>query len=248
MAAFIKLYRWVIAFLIMTITGAVSLILVLISFGFLRNFCVKYIIKYSSRLILRSIGFIGVFPDPSQLPNYPVMYTFNHNSFLDIFLLTGMGLTNTRIILSESTLKYIPLVISAKAVGTFYIPMQEKHERRLKFFKRITEFLKNSKYSIMASSEGYHRHFHGIAPFNRGVYHMALEAKLPIVALYIHIPEQSNVNVNDNAAVGGEVRIEYLKEFDTKDWQLDNLREHIEEVRNTFVQRFEELNPDLDSN
>ena len=231
----------------MTITGTISMILVLISFGFLRNFCVKYIIKYSSRLILRSIGFKGVFPDASELPDYPVMFTFNHNSFLDIFLLTGIGLTNTRIILSVSTLKYIPLVISAKAVGTFYIPEQEDRERRLKFFKRVTRFLKNSKYSIMASSEGHHRHFHGIAAFNRGVYHMALEANLPIVALYIHIPKISNVNVSESVAVGGEVRIEYLAEFETKDWELDNLREHIEVVRDTYIQRFKELNPNSDS-
>lgn len=248
MSILTQIYRWTMALLIMTITGSISLLLVLISFGYLRNFCSQYIIKYSSRIILRLIGFKGIFPDPEALPKHPVLYTFNHNSYLDVFLLTGMGLRNNRMILSENTIKYIPLVISAKAVGTFYIPDKDKHARRLKFFKRVTRFLKRSKCSIMGSSEGVHDYFHGIAPFNRGVYHMAMEANLPIVALYIHIPKENNPMRGGTEASGGTIRIDYLKEFETKHWKLENLEKHIQEVRSVFIEQFNKLNPYEPSN
>jgi 1-acyl-sn-glycerol-3-phosphate acyltransferase len=226
----------------MVITGVFSLVIIFLSFGYLRNFCAKYILSYSSRLILRLMGFKGAFPKKEELPDYPVMYTFNHNSNLDIFLLTGLGLHNTRFILSQNTFKFVPLILSAKAIGTFYIPDSNKHEKRIIFFKRVTKFLQKRKMSIVASSEGVHEWSHGIAPFNKGLYHMAIEAKLPIVALYIHIPEVNNPMRGNKTAKGGTINIEYLKKFDTTNWNLDNLLDNIEVVRSEFVKRFEELN------
>jgi putative phosphoserine phosphatase/1-acylglycerol-3-phosphate O-acyltransferase len=135
------------------------------------------------------------------------------------------------------------MIISALAAGTFFIPTKDKHERRLKFFKKVTQRLKKSKLSVIASSEGVHDHFHGIAPFNKGIYHMAIEANLPVVALFIYIPKESNITRGNSNASGGDLKIDFLKEFNTNDWSLDTLNEHIEEVRNTFVNRFNQLNP-----
>lgn len=242
MRTFVLIYRWTIALFVITVSGCFSLLLILLSFGFLRNFCVQYILKYSSRLILRLMGFKGIFPPISSFPTHPVLYTFNHNSYLDIFLLTGLGIPNTRILLSRSTFKFVPVIISALASGSFFIPIQEKHQQRIQFFKRVTQFLiRKKKFSIIASSEGVHKYTHGIASFNKGIYHMALLAKLPIVALYIHIPKESNPMKGDKHAKGGTLILEYLKEIKTDDWAMENLTGHIKEVREIFVQRFNEL-------
>jgi 1-acyl-sn-glycerol-3-phosphate acyltransferase len=132
--------------------------------------------------------------------------------------------------------------LSAKAFGTFYIPDTVKDAGRLKFFKRVTKFLQKRKMSIVASSEGAGEYSHGISPFNKGIYHMAIEAKLPIVALYIHIPEVNNPMHGNVKAEGGTIKIEVLKEFSTTDWNLDNLLDNIDMVRSEFVHRFDELN------
>lgn len=71
----IVLYRWVVAMTTMTITGGLSLILIFLSFGYLRNFCVQYIIKYSSRFILLVMGFKGFF---RRLNNFPITRYFIH--------------------------------------------------------------------------------------------------------------------------------------------------------------------------
>lgn len=177
-----------------------------------------------------------------EFPKYPVLYTFNHNSFLDIFLLTGMGLTNIRYLLSEKTFVYLPLVLAAKTVGTRYIPQKKHRARRIRFLIRTTEFLKKRKLSIAGAAEGVHEHNYGVSPFNRGVFHMAMEANLPIVSLYIHIPEDANPREAKNTK-GGTLKLEVLGETDTLNWTLENLDEHIKEIRTKFVKRFNELNP-----
>jgi 1-acyl-sn-glycerol-3-phosphate acyltransferase len=238
----ITIYRWVAALTIILITGGIALIFVLISFGKLRNRCVRYIIKPSSRFVLLVMGFRGCYPPLDKFPKHQVLYTFNHNNKQDIFLLTAIGLQNARFLLSEKTWIYIPLVISALATGTLYIPQKKHPKRRLRFFKKTTKFIKETNYSIFASSEGVHDHFHGIAPFNRGIYHMAIEANLPIVPLFIHVPEESNMS-DSKYAKNGTLRLELLEEISTKDWNLDNLDTHINDVRDLFVKRFNELNP-----
>lgn len=242
MKKLITIYRWTLAMLLTLITGTVSLVLVIISFGLLRNFCVKHIIKYSSRAMIYFGGFDCIYPPMDAFPKKPVFYTFNHNSYLDVFILTGIGIPNTRFLLSEKTLGYIPIVISALATGTFYIPQKKHPKRRLNFFKRLTNRLKKHNYSIAASSEGVHTHLHGIAPFNRGVYHMALEANLPIVPLYIHIPEESNM-YKTNYAKKGTFTLEILDEIDNSNWKLEDLDMHIENVRKVYIERFNYHNP-----
>ncbi|MFT7611572.1 MAG: 1-acyl-sn-glycerol-3-phosphate acyltransferase [Parvicellaceae bacterium] len=242
MRTFVLIYRWIAALLVMMITGSVGLILVLISFGLLRNFCCKNLINYSSRFILLITGFKAIYPKFELFPKYPVLYVFNHNSFLDIFLLTGMGLGNIRYLLSEKTLIYVPLILSAKTVGTRFIPQKKHKERRLKFLIRTTEFLKTRQLSIAGAAEGVHEHNHGISPFNRGVFHMAFEAQLPIVSLYIHVPIESDPLRGKNAK-GGTLKLEILEETETKNWSLENLDDHINDVRNTYVSRFNQLNP-----
>lgn len=242
MKSLITIYRWITAMTILTITGSISLVLVLITFGLLRNFCVRYIIAPSSRFILRIMGFKSKYPRRDQFPKQQVLYTFNHNAYLDVFLLTGFGVPNLRYVLSEKTLVYIPVVISALAVGTRYIPQKKHPERRLKFFISTTAFLKRTNYSIVASAEGVHQHFHGIAPFNRGIFHMALEAGIPVVPLYIHIPEESNM-FKTSYAKKGTFHVEILDQIETDNWKLEDLDVHINDVRKVFVNRFNKLNP-----
>ena len=156
-------------------------------------------------------------------------------------MLTSLGLPNFRFILSEITLIYIPITISAKAFGTKYIPLQKDKKRRLNFFKRMTSFLKRTNLSVIASAEGVNEGIHGILPFNKGIFHMAFEAGISIVPLYIHIPESINP-YRGKYSKTGRVHLEILQEIDNSDWKLENIRDEINKVRKVYVDRFNELN------
>lgn len=234
----VLIYRWIAALLVLQITGTIGLILVILSFGALRNFLNKHYLNYVSLFILRIIGFKTIIPALNQFPDHPVFYTFNHNSNLDIFLLTGVGLQNIRYLLSEKTLKYIPLIFSAKALGTHYIPQQMQTSRRLSFFIRTSKFLKRNKHLSMAgAAEGVHDHRHTIAAFNRGIFHMAMEANLNIQPLYIHIPKESNTD-DFKDIKGGTLKLDLLEEIETSTWTLENLDQNIQMVRDIYVKRF----------
>jgi 1-acyl-sn-glycerol-3-phosphate acyltransferase len=237
------IYRWLAALTTIFITGSIGLALVLISFGTLRNSLSQYYFNYISLFILKIMGFSASIPDKKHFPKGAVYYTFNHNSNLDVFLLTSLGLKNVRYLLSEKTLKYFPLIFSAKALGSFYIPQQHHLKRRLKFLIRITNLLKRNKHlSMFGSAEGVHLHRYAIAPFNKGIFHMAMDAKLNIVPLYIHIPKESLTDDFKNAK-GGTLKLEIMDEINTANWSLPHLEQHISEVRAIYVNRFNALNP-----
>ena len=121
------------------------------------------------------------------------------------------------------------------------IPQKKHPERRLKFFLRATEFLKKKNKSLIVSAEGVREYIHGIQPFNKGIFHMAMEAGLSIVPIYIHIPADINP-YKGNYAKAGHMHVELLDEVDTSQWELESIRDEIDKVRKMYVDKFNELN------
>jgi putative phosphoserine phosphatase/1-acylglycerol-3-phosphate O-acyltransferase len=233
----IAIGRLAIVYSILSVTGIVACLVRVLSFGTLTDGVRRHIVAPSSRLILKLIGVQLVLPPTAAFGGDSVMYTFNHNSYFDVLVVTALGLTNTRCFLSEKTLKFVPVTISALAIGTLYIPMMKHARRRERFFAKTTERIKREKFSVLVSSEGVHTFVHGIAPFNTGVYRMACEAGLPIVPLYLHIPKEVNSLEGFNYK-SGTIRVEVLPTIETRDWKEEELPNHIESVRDLFVQRF----------
>lgn len=234
-------YRWVLALVSMLIVGTVCLVIVILSLGHLRNFSNRYIFSNTSRLLLRLVGYGYEIPPLKAFPKHQVLYTINHNSYLDTFILTAVGIPNVRFLLSEKTFKYIPMVIAAKAFGTWYIPQQHHSKRRLKFFIRKTAVLKRTNYSVIASAEGVHEHKHTIAHFNKGIFHMAMEAGIPIVPLFIYTPEEANPYTGQYSKTG-TLKLIILDEIYNSNWKLETIREEIDKVRAIYVDKFNELN------
>jgi putative phosphoserine phosphatase/1-acylglycerol-3-phosphate O-acyltransferase len=233
----IAVYRAGIAFTLMTGSGLLAMLLRIFSFGLLTEFNRRYLIPSSSRLILLLIGIRFKLPPPDHYPREQVMYTFNHNSFLDVLLITALGIPNTRVILSEKTLKLLPVTISAMSIGTLYIPLKTKKERRMRFFIKLREQMDDKKYSVIASSEGVHLFRHGIAPFNKGIYHVAKQCSMTIVPLYLHIPEKSNPFESYRFS-NGTVRVDILPSVSTAGWELDKLKQHVAGVRKMYIEKY----------
>ncbi len=92
--------------------------------------------------------------------------------------------------------------------------------------------------SIAGSSEGTGGEFNTINQFNRGVYHMALVSEMPIVAIFIYTPVESNPSTDFRPIKKGTVRMELLDIIPTTDWKLENLDSHIDQIRNIYVEKF----------
>jgi 1-acyl-sn-glycerol-3-phosphate acyltransferase len=235
-----KILNLTLVFSLMTISGSTALFLRIISLGYLLDFNRRYLIPFSSRMTMRAVGMHLDLPS-NPMANGRYFITFNHNSYLDIFALTAMGFTRTHFLLSEKMLRLIPLTLSALGIGILYIPQKEDYARRMKFFERLEDRIMKTNVSVAGSSEGVHEHRHGIAPFNKGVYHMATVCKMNIIPLFIYVPKESNPFDKYTNVKGGTIRIEVMKTIDTTHWKLANLEANKEMVREMYVRRFNEL-------
>lgn len=228
------------AFVTLTFLGTIALLLRIISLGYLLNFNRKYFIPFTSKLILKIIEVDIELPKEILfIDKGQYFITFNHNSALDIFVLTALGHTNTIFLLSEKTLKIFPLTITALSIGVLYIPQQHDVNRRLKFFKKLEKLAKSKKINIAGSSEGVQDKRDGIDKFNKGVYHFATVCKLNIIPYFITTPKKNRLlNGYFSDVNKGLIKIEKLDTIETRNWTLDDLVKNKEAARAVFVKKF----------
>lgn len=233
-------YKVTIAFTLIILFGSLGSALRIISLGALTNFNRSKLIPFFANLTLRCMGITLENKINWSLPDKPCFFTFNHNSYLDGFVLMSLGLKNMRILMSEKILMFFPVALVSFSIGLLYIPQKKNNRRRMRFFFRVERRIKNEHVSILGSSEGVHQYGERIAPFNRGVYHMALNCKMPVVALFIYTPIESNPYANFRPFKKGTVIIELLDIIPTENWKLDDLDKHIADIRSNYVRRFNE--------
>jgi 1-acyl-sn-glycerol-3-phosphate acyltransferase len=235
MKILIALYRGLIAYLGLALIGIIGCFLRLITFDKALHFNQRVL----SPTICKAILFlIGIRLKINFTPSHePAVYMFNHNSYLDIFLIPALGLKNTRFIISTRTKKILPLYLANLAVGSFFIPFKNEPEARLQFFKKTTDTLQINRQSAICAPEGVHVFRHGIAKFNRGIFHMTMETKHPIKLLFFAIPKASNP-LESYHFQRGTVEISEIKQFETKDWTPEVLDQKIIQVRENLETAF----------
>jgi 1-acyl-sn-glycerol-3-phosphate acyltransferase len=228
------LFVIVICYLFMTFTAISCLLTRILLLGRGENFCRMYIIKPVFRLFFIIVGMKISYPE-KKYTGEQVIYTLNHSSTLDNFLIAAMGLSDTRYFLSwPHTYKVIPLTITSLLQGTFYTPSQTDRSARVRCFQNAEKILKKTGYSAILSPEGTRVCTGEIGPFNKGTFHLATNLKIPIVPVYFYIPH----HVNSWATFyikPGHVAIDLLPMVDTSDWTLDRLDEQRESVRKMYV-------------
>lgn len=241
---FLGLYRKGICLMSMTVMGLVTSSTRLFTGGRGVNFNRTVVAPLFCRATLLLIGVRIANLIDKPLGDGVACYFFNHNSILDIFLIPALGLTNTRFIITEGVKRILPLHLCNLGIDVLYIPDTHKTAERIEFFKGVSADLEAGRYNVICSPEGRHDWDHGIAPFNRGVFHMAMVAKCPIHALFFNIPKAANPlegTVMRNCTV--EVRTVDL--IPTEAWKLGELPQHIQAVREKFIAAYLETHGDL---
>jgi 1-acyl-sn-glycerol-3-phosphate acyltransferase len=235
--------RYVVGYIALTLNGILVLFLYGVSGGRLRRFNAEVVNPIFSKTLLHVFGMRFQVVNEDLRPRVPCIYMFNHNSNLDIFLCGALGLANTHVIISTKTRKVLPLTLINWGCGSFFIPMKPRRAERIEFFKKVTGFLQAGSASIICSPEGVQPSIHGVAKFNKGVFHMATLAKRPIAPLFFEIPEKSNP-LQGYVFSKGTLRVHFLPLIPTEDWKLDDLEKNKAEVRSVFVTKFNQTFPE----
>lgn len=230
----LRIYRNIVVYSGLTFLGILLFSIRKITFGKGINFNRIFVAPLICRIILFCVGVRVHNQIQKDLHPGNVIYFFNHNSFLDVFIIPMLGLKNTRFIITEGVKKIIPLHLANLGIDVLYIPDTHETERRIQFFKQVTTALKEGQYSVICSPEGRHSFLYGIAPFNRGVFHMATASQRPIHTLFFEIPKEANP-VKNNVMKSCAVTIKSMELIETTSWTEEEISLNKEKVREKFL-------------
>jgi len=168
----------------------------------------------------------------------PAVFIFNHQSNVDLMILAKL-LRKDAIGIAKKELEYSPLGPVFKAAGMIFIDRSNR-DKAIEAMKPAVDALKNGT-SIGLAPEGTRSYDYTLGKFKKGAFHLAMQAKVPIVPIVIKnahdaMPRGSNVI---RPAV---VEVAILKPIPTKKWKLEDLNKNIDKVRNLYLEELGQIN------
>jgi 1-acyl-sn-glycerol-3-phosphate acyltransferase len=225
---------------LITVAAVSMLVARVVTLGRARRFCAEVLGAWMSRAILAVLGVKVVLHAEAPLSQGQCVYTFNHTSTLDMFVLLSLGLPRTRYFMKRASWAMPPFGLAAWMVGTFFTPPQRLPDKRVRCFQAATAKLKRTGDCVLLSPEGTRITTGRTGPFNKGTFHLATELHAPIVPLFVQIPPESNPGkgLGSNPCT---VRVHMLPAVSTSDWRLEDLEQNKARVRQRYVDFLDRL-------
>jgi len=165
----------------------------------------------------------------------PAILVSNHTSTLDMWIgmwvcpMGGCGLAKREI-------RYVP------GVGQLYLlsghPMIDRsnRERAISTMNDVATFIRENQLSLWLWPEGTRSKDGQLQSFKKGFVHAALATELPIIPVVVHnaskVWPRGKLRFNP-----GPVDVEVLPSISTADWSVENIDDHVEQIRSIFVER-----------
>jgi len=223
-----------IAFMIILLLASILIsIVTLLTFGKATNWVVRTFPKYMGLPVFYFLGIDYQIVDLRKDTSQPVIFIFNHCSTLDIPAFLALALERFRVVVKWE-LQYLPFFfVIGRLTGQVFIKRSNK-EHAISTLKRTYDRLIKDNLSLVVAPEGSRKHEGRIGPFKKGAFRMAIDLGYPIVPVYF--------DGNDRLSKGGSLMAKQGKiistihpQIDTSDWKLDSIDQHIQEVRNMYL-------------
>jgi len=141
----------------------------------------------------------------------PRVYIANHQSFVDVWALLRILPPQTRFV-AKQELRRVPVLGWAMAAGGFVFVDRTNRTRAIAGLRAAAETIRAGR-SVVLFAEGTRSRDGRLQPFKRGPFHLALEARVPIVPVAItgswRILAPGSLRVRP-----GPVRVEFLAPID----------------------------------
>lgn len=220
-------------FVLLAVATPIILVLLIISFGRLSNFVVEQIAPLIAKPALFVIGIDFSIKVHGEEITHPAVFIINHSSTLDVLTILALGLPRIRFV-AKWELQYNPLFyILGHLTGQVFIKRQ-KSEEAVSTLQKAYKRIKERKLSVLLAPEGSRKHPGIIGPFKKGPFRMALDLDYPIVPVYF----EGNRELSKGGSLlakSGTATAHIHPPIDTSEWTLENLEEHIAEVRELYL-------------
>lgn len=220
-------------FILLVIATPIILLLLILSFGELSNLVVERIAPLIAKPALYVIGidFSVKVHDPEI--TYPAVFIINHSSTLDVLTILALGLPRVRFV-AKWELQYNPLFfLLGRLTGQVFIKRQ-KSDKAVATLQKAYDRIRHKTLSVLLAPEGSRKHPGIIGPFKKGPFRMAMDLSYPIVPVYF----EGNRDLSKGGSLfakSGKATAHVYPPIETDGWSLENLEQHIEEVRNLYL-------------
>ena len=162
----------------------------------------------------------------------PAVFIFNHQSNADLFIVSKL-IRRDATGIAKKELKSMPIIGQLMtASGVIFIDRNDR-EKAIEAMKPATEALKNGT-SIIIFPEGTRSKDYKLGDFKKGAFHMAMQARVPIVPVVIrnaHDAMPKGTNIFRAAAI----EVVAFPPISTKQWKKEQLDTHIDKIRGLFL-------------
>ncbi len=227
-------------FTLATLAGLLGLMVAIVTLFRTRRWIAEVIVGPAARLGLRLYGVRIVEHYSGLRPTGQVVYIANHTSSLDVPVIVALGLPNTRYFMSGFLRMIPPLALIGWLIGMFWTVKQKYPERRTQIFQRADRILRETGESVFLTPEGQQ-----VWRFNKGAFHLATSLQVPIVPLYVLIPNEVDPGPWDSgefyAVRPGTVDVFFRPPIATTNWTVEQVPEHRDQVRASYIEWYSEL-------
>ncbi len=221
------------AFLLFAIAVPLVLLMIIISFGTLRNFAIRHIGGIIGRAVLKMAGIKLEIEQIGQPIDQPAVYVINHSSTIDLFVIIGLGLPRIRFV-AKYELQYNPVFFMLGHLTDQIFIKRQDTEKAVANLQKALKKVRGEHLSVLFAPEGSRKHEGVIGPFKKGAFRMAIDLNYPIVPIYISGAQHLNVE-KSLVSNSGKVTAVIHPPVDTSDWKLETLDDHIAYVRQMYL-------------
>jgi 1-acyl-sn-glycerol-3-phosphate acyltransferase len=163
----------------------------------------------------------------------PAIYAGNHTSIFDTFLSIWLSPTGTVGVAKKEIIYYPLFGLAWLLSGNLSIDRSDP-SRAKSSLEGLAQIVREKKLHIFMWPEGRRSKDGRLLPFKKGVVHLAIETRLPIVPMVITGAHRAWAKASLRLR-SVPIKVSFLPPIDTRSWDEQHLDEHLEELRRAFL-------------
>jgi lysophosphatidate acyltransferase len=178
-------------------------------------------------------------------PDRPAIYAGNHTSIFDAFTSIWLSPVGTVGVAKKEIIWYPFYGVAWLLAGHLTLDRGNSQKAR-RSMQRMGEIIRKKSLHLFMWPEGTRAKDGRILPFKKGVIHLALQTKLPIVPMVTEGAhrawEKASITMRKVP-----ITVTFLPPIDTSHWTEDRIDEHLAELRDKFLEALPSDQLPLDS-
>lgn len=163
----------------------------------------------------------------------PAVFIFNHQSKVDVIVAAKL-LRKDMASIGKKEIRDMPIIGRIFEFGGAVLIDRENSANAIEAIKPLIQVMQNENKSLCVFPEGTRSSTNKLGRFKKGAFHIAMQAKVPIVPCVIH-NAQDIAPKGDFVMRSGTVEVDILEPIDTSNWTIETLDEHIADVHSKYL-------------